>query len=118
MILYNYKGYPIAYSENEKEIYLFSGKPVAYFYGDLLYSFTGVQLGRFEKGWVRDLEGYCVFFTNGTSIEGPALPAQYAIPAKGAKSALPAQSAMHAPKAKHANRNEWSRLSGENFFYQ
>ena len=60
MIFYSSNGHPIAYSEDQKILYLFSGKPVAYLHCELVYAFNGTQLGRYEKGWVRDLKGYCV----------------------------------------------------------
>ena len=61
MILYDRYGKPTAFCDDDTHIFLFSGEPVAYFYGDTVYSFRGKLLGWFDSGWVRDLKGYCVF---------------------------------------------------------
>ncbi|SFO29965.1 hypothetical protein SAMN04487831_11745 [Pseudobutyrivibrio sp. UC1225] len=116
MIFYDSHGRPIAYTEDAKHIFLFNGRPVAYLHNDLVYSFHGKQLGRINNGWVRDLHGGCVFFTEVAQGGGPAKPAKHTTPAKGAKYALPAKAARHAPFAKAANSLSWSRLSGIQFF--
>ena len=116
MIFYDSHGKPIAYTDDDEHIFLFSGKPVAYLYDELVYSFKGKQLGRFEKGWVRDLRGHCVFFTEDAEGSGPAKPAKHAKPAKSAKHAMPAKGARHAAHAKAADSVSWSNLSGAQFF--
>lgn len=116
MTFYNSDGRPVAYTDDNEHIFLFSGIPVAYFYNDLVYAYNGEQLGRFADGQIRDLNGYCVFFTEDTSGAGPAKPAKHAKPARSAKHAKPAKSARHAPRAHAANRVSWSDLSGEQFF--
>ena len=109
MIFYNQQGKPIAYTDDNKIIYLFSGHPVAYFYRDVIYGFNG---------WVRDLKGNCVFFTDHHSGSGPAIPARHAIPARGAKYAIPARYAIQAVRARPAISCSWSDLSNESFFKQ
>lgn len=116
MTFYDSHGKAVAYTEDEEHIYLFSGLPVAYLYNELIYSFKGKQLGRFEYGWVRDLKGRCVFFTDDAEGCGPAKPAKHAKPAKGAKHALPVKYARHSPYAKAASCVSWSGLSGKQFF--
>lgn len=61
MTLYDYSGRAVAYSDDGETIYLFNGAPVAYFYGDMVYGFTGQQLGTIKNGWIRDNKGLCVF---------------------------------------------------------
>ena len=50
MTFYNKNGKPIAYTEDNEHIYLFTGQPVAYFYGDAVYGFNGHHIGWFENG--------------------------------------------------------------------
>lgn len=118
MIFYNQQGKPIAYTDDNKIIYLFSGHPVAYFYRDVIYGFNGHQFGWFLNGWVRDLKGNCVFFTDHHSGSGPAIPARHAIPARGAKYAIPARYAIQAVRSRPAISCSWSDLSNESFFKQ
>lgn len=116
MTFFDRTGKPIAYCDNDEAIFLFSGEPVAYLYDEIVYSYSGKQLGRFEDGWIRDLHGYCVFFTEKTRGGGPARPAMWAIPAKSAKWARPAKGAKSAVQARPANMVWWSELSGVQFF--
>lgn len=116
MVFYDCHGQPTAYTENGIDIYLFTGEPVAYLDRDAVYGFNGRHLGWFDNGWMRDLNGGCVFFTEDASGSGPAKPAKYACPAKYAKYAKPAKYAREARYARAANSIGWSRLSGRQFF--
>lgn len=119
MTFYDSHGIPIAYLyDNSEYIYLFNGKPVAYLYDDAVYGFNGHHLGWFENGWIRDLHGQCVFFTEESTGSGPAKPAKHAKPAKFARNARPAKSARNAKHAKAAKGLSWSSISGEMFFEQ
>lgn len=118
MTLYDSKGKAIAYSEDGESIYLFTGEPVAYLVETAVYGFNGHHIGWFENGWMRDLHGCCVFFTEDASGSGPAKPAMHAKPAKYAKKANPAKYARHAKRCKTANKLSWSDLSGVIFFAQ
>ena len=118
MTLYDRNGRPPAYSEDDEHIYLFTGQPVAYFHENAVYGFNGHQFGWFENGWVRDLNGKCVFFSENSCGSGPAKPAKYAKPAKSAKYAKPAKCARYAKYAKAASAVSWSELSGIQFFNQ
>ncbi len=116
MTFYDSKGRPVAYSEDGENIYLFTGEPVAYIHGDLLYTYSGCQLGRFEKGWVRDLKGYCVFFTE-NAIGGPLKPLKQLRPLKYLKQLRPLKGIRRIPYMKPLDQYGWSKLSGENFFF-
>lgn len=70
MTLYNKKGKAAAYIENDV-IWTFDGRAIAYLFQDAVYNFPGKQLGWFEKGWLRDMGGYCVLFTP-QAFAGPA----------------------------------------------
>ncbi len=119
MTFYDSHGNPTAYLYDDGvHIYLFNGKPVAYLHDNAVYGYNGRQYGWFENGWIRDLNGYCVFFTESASGSGPAKPAKHAKPAKSARHARPAKSARHAKHAKAAKSLSWSKLSVAQFFNQ
>ena len=118
MTFYDLYGNALAYCEDGEHIYLFSGEAVAYLYNDIVYGYNGRQFGCFENGWIRDLGGHCVFFTEDSYGSGPAKPAKRAKSAKCAKYARPTKCAKHARRAKAAKSCSWSNLSGIQFFYQ
>ena len=116
MILYDRGGTPLAYSEDDECIYLFSGKPVAFFKSDTIYIFSGKQLGRFNDGWVRDIKGQCVFFTENASCSGPIKPIKSITPIKGVKGIKPVKPITSVPSVKAVDSLSWSELSGMVFF--
>ena len=119
MTFYDSHGKAIAYLHDDGiHLYLFNGRPVAYLYGDAVYGFNGHQFGWFEDGWIRDLNGCCVFFTENATGSGPVKPVKCVKPVKGAKYAKPAKCAKYAKQAKAAKSLSWSRLSGNQFFEQ
>ena len=118
MTFYDSTGRAVAYSEDNENIYLYSGVPVAYLYGHIVYSFKGTQLGRFENGWIRDKRGYCVFFTENTHGSGPIKPVKRIRPVKGIKRIKPMKGIRRVPSVKAIDRLAWSNVSGERFFMQ
>ena len=117
MVFYDQHGHPLAYSEDRTHIYLFSGEPVAYLDGDVVYGYNGKHYGWFVNGWIRDLNGYCVFYTE-DAAGGPAKPARQARPARSARYARPAKAAREARHARTVFVPSWSGLSGVQFFKQ
>ena len=115
MTLYDCSGRAVAYSEDGETIYLFNGRPVAYFYADMIYGFNGRQLGTINNGWIRDNNGLCVFFTE-NAYGGPVKPVKHVKPVKSVKYVKPVKSVRHVPHAKAVDRLSWSSLSGERFF--
>ena len=113
---YNRYGKPIAYTDDGKHIYLFSGKPVAYFYDESVYGFNGKHLGRFIDGWIRDNNGNCVFFTEKTRGSGPIKPIRQIAPIKSIKNIKPIKSIKQIRPVKPVNTLSWSSLSSEVFF--
>lgn len=116
MTFYNRYGLPIAYEDNG--IYLFNGKPVAYFDNSAVYAYNGKQLGWFENGWIRDLDGRCVFFTRGASGFGPLKPLTKLEPLKSLKQVKPMKFVKQDRKVRSVDQMAWSQLSGEVFFAQ
>lgn len=118
MTFYDSTGRAVAYTEDNENIYLFSGTPVAYLFGNYVYNYKGIQLGRFENGWVRDKYGRCVFFTDNARGNGPVKPIKQIKPIKYLKKIRPIKSIRHVPYVKAVDNSSWSDLSGERFFMQ
>lgn len=118
MILYDKIGIPTAYSEDGEHIYLFTGQPVAYLYENAIYGFNGHQFGWFENGWVRDLNGYCVFFSENANGSGPVKPVKHVCPVKNAKRVKPVKQVKAVRRVRAVNQLSWSQLSGAQFFNQ
>lgn len=116
MTLYDHSGRPTAYMADEEHIYLFSGKPVAYLSSDAIYTYSGLHIGWLDDGWIRDLDGNCVFFTEGDSGFGPVKPVKNVMPVKGVKGVLPVKSVKEVRHIKSVKSLSWSNLSGESFF--
>ena len=75
--LYDSTGEAVAYidTDNDMNIYLWRGEPVAYLDGQSIYGFNGKHLGWLKKGILRDNNGYAVGFMEGatnklTKLEG------------------------------------------------
>lgn len=120
MTFYDLHGKPIAYLDDDGEtIYLFTGEPVAYLPGDeTIYGFNGHHFGWLKNGWVRDLEGYCVFFTEEASGSGPIKPMKHMLPMKHMKKMKQMKHTKQMKKMKHTDKLSWSKLSGAQFFVQ
>ena len=118
MTFYDYNGEPIAYSEDNIHIYLFTGEPVAYFDRDTVYGFNGKQFGWYYNGWIRDLNGYCVFFTENSTGSGPVKPVKHICPVKCVKHVKPVKSVKEVRRVRPVNCLNWSPLSGIAFFAQ
>ncbi len=115
MVFYDKKGRATAYTEDKVHIYLFAGDAVAYFDRDALYSYSGEQLGWFENGWIRDLDGYCVFYSE-VAYGGPSKPVKGMCPVKCAKRIKPIKRVKNVRRIKSISRLSWSPLSSEEFF--
>jgi hypothetical protein len=115
---YNRSGSPIAYTSDDTHIFLFNGKPVAYFQDSSIYSYSGKHLGWFENGWVRDHSGSCVFFTQDASGSGPIKPIKGIKPVKGVKGIKPIKGIKEIKPIKPIKSSSWSQLSGQQFFSQ
>ena len=113
---YDTGGWPVAYCDDGRHIYAFTGHPVAYLEGDSVYAFNGQHLGWWDRGWIRDHHGGCALFTD-AAIGGPSLPARHALPAKGFKNAPPPRAFKHVKPVRAADGAGWSLRSGPQFFH-
>lgn len=115
LVFYDRHGRATAYTEDGENIYHFNGRPVAYIEADTIYSFSGIQLGWFEDGWIRNLKGECVFFTE-NAVGGPIKPIRQIVPIKCVKQIRPIKQIKQLKRLKVINSLSWSDHSGESFF--
>ena len=118
MTFYDRTGKPVAYTEDGTHVYLFTGEPVAYFVEDAVYGFNGKHLGWLDKGWIRDLNGACVFFSENASGSGPLKPLKELRPLKSLKQLKPIKSIREIKHIRAVDSLSWSPLSGTQFFAQ
>lgn len=119
MTFYNYSGEAIAYLDDDStHIYLFDGTPAAYLVKNMVYGFNGHQFGWFEKGWIRDLNGNCVFFTENAPGSGPVKPIKQISPVKSIKHIKPIKCIREISRVKAINSLSWSSFSDRQFFDQ
>jgi hypothetical protein len=117
LTFYDVNGRPIAYSDDGRYVYAFSGLPLAYLDGDSVYSFNGQHLGWWDRGWVRDHQGAWVFFTDFARIGGQPMPRKSVLPAKGLRALPPPVPAFKQVKpVPVAGGSGWSMRSGVHFF--
>jgi hypothetical protein len=64
--IYDKRGKPVAYitDDNEKTIYLWNGKAIAYMDNEHIYGFNGRHLGWFENDIIYDGKGMKIGFTD------------------------------------------------------
>lgn len=117
MVFYDQHGRPVAYSEDSLHIYLFTGEPVAYLDGNAVYGFNGKHFGWFENGWIRDLNGFCVFYTE-DAAGGPVKPIKCICPIKSVKQIQPIKCIQEIQRIRAVDSLGWSKLSGAQFFGQ
>lgn len=117
MTFFNRYGKPIAYSDDNVNIFAFNGQPLAYIFDDKVYAFNGRHLGWFWDGWIRDSQGYCVFF-NEYATGGPLKPLKRLLPLKGLKRLLPLKGLRRMAGFRPIKRLAWSNYSDLEFFEQ
>ncbi len=116
MTFYDRSGKPVAYTEDDVHIFLYSGYAVGYLYNGSVYSYSGRHLGTLRTGWIRDHAGDCVFFTDEAMSSGPLLPAKLVKPSKLLKKPKPAKGRREAPPPRAEDSAEWSQHASETFF--
>ncbi len=112
---YDKSGTPIAYTEDGEHIYTFDGRPVGYLSDGSVYAYTGVHLGWFENGLIRDNSGNAALFSEGSS-GGPIKPIRQVKPIRGIRQIRPIKGIRQIKPIKPIPTLAWSSLSGAQFF--
>ena len=115
VVFYDNEGCPIAYMDDGEHIYLFSGETKAYISEGVVYRYDGCPIGWYEDGWVRDLDGYCVFFTDNATGCGPSIPSRHSLPSRASRYSIPPRYSVRPIRSRGPNRNSWSSKSGIGF---
>ena len=114
--LYDNSGIPVAYIADDIEIFLFTGEPVAYINAKSIYTYSGIHLGWFDDGWVRDHSGACVLFASDATGSGPTKPITRARPMQWEKRVKPSKAAREIEQVPSIRKLTWSALSAMEFF--
>ena len=95
--LFDKSGRPRAYitDDNEKSIYIWKGKAVAYIVDDLIYGWKGKHLGWFVDGIIYNLKGYRVGFIRETCPVSP-----HSEPSKYSKQSKYSKYSRHSPHSR------------------
>lgn len=116
MTFYERSGKPVAYTEDDVHIFLYSGYPVGYLFDGSVYSYSGRHLGTLRTGWIRDHSGACVFFTDDAMDNGLPAPPKHVKPPKLLKKPKPPKGRRETPPPRADDATEWSQHSSETFF--
>jgi hypothetical protein len=73
-IIFNKHGNPSLILHQNGHLISFSGKSVGFLDGDSVFDYNGRHRGWFEKGILRDHDGFCVGFLQGSRDISPLLP--------------------------------------------
>ncbi len=114
--LYDCTGKPFAYVSEDGTFFSFRGIPLAFLQNEYVYSFSGKELGTFEDGWLRDLNGDCVLFAKDATGFAPSKPFCQKCPVPATHSILPTRPIPAVPCGKAIKSCAWSRVSANDFF--
>jgi len=112
---YDKKRNAYAYSEDQRTIYTYSGKPIAYIDVQDIYAFNGSHLGFYEDGNIWDHNGDVLLFTK-DSLRGPLKTHQVLMPLKRLKSRTPLKGTKELKPRKPLKSNKWSLSSLSDVF--
>ncbi len=113
--LYNFEGKAIAYIFEGEYIYLYDGTPAAFLHNEYVYAFSGQYLGWIQDGWVIDVEGNRVFFTE-NATGGPVRPVRHVRPVRGVRKVRPVRGVREVCPPRPVRSLAWSHKSDESFF--
>ncbi|SUA59026.1 Uncharacterised protein [Oligella urethralis] len=110
--LYDDTGEAVAYidTNDEMNIYLWGGEPVAYLDGQSIYGFNGKHLGWLKEGIIWDHDGYAVGF-----IEGALNKLTKLERLKGLQKLMPLKALQQLEPLEPLQKSQWSRLPLELF---
>lgn len=119
MSFYDRTGRAVAYTEDDVNLFLYSGAPAGYIIDGSVYSYSGRHLGTIRSGWLRDHAGCSVLFTDEAASGGPELPEKRVKPRKQLKKAKPPKEHREPAPPRAEDSSEWSpafSTSPETFF--
>lgn len=112
LCFYTKQGKLFGYCEDNKTVYTFEGKPVAYIDGEDMYAFSGSHLGYLERGNVWDHNGHMFLFTDISRFGvGPLKPKKALMPLKKLKSRIPLKGKKVRKPSKPLKSKKWSSSS-------
>ncbi|MGD8554114.1 MAG: hypothetical protein PVJ32_01645 [Anaerolineales bacterium] len=112
---YDRGGRPVAYTDDGKHIFLFTGHAVAFIEKGSIYDYSGRHLGWISKGWVRDHDGNCALFTE-KAKSPPTLPWKHTKPVVLPKQGVPAKGVKKPKTTKPEFHKTWAGMTGQQFF--
>ncbi len=115
---YSATGDAICFSRDDEHLYLWKGRPVAYLLRDRVYTFNERQLGWFENGWLYDRRNRPALFTRRDAVGGPIKPVRKVKAVKAVPAVHPVKGAKQAALGKPARSEQWSAVSGRDYFDQ
>lgn len=116
LTFYDAAGRAVAYCDDERHVYTFSGTPLGYLEGDSVWGFDGRHLGWWHRGWVLDHHGAAVLFTDLADGSGLQRPSKQMRPAKGIKGMTPQPATKRVKPLPFLDGDRWSSRSGSHFF--
>lgn len=112
---YDSSGTAIAFSNDDRNVFLYDGTPVANIQGNAVYTYTGTFLGWFEEGWLIDVYGRYAFFTDEVT-GGPVPPIPQVAPVPPVPPVLPIQAVGPVAPVRPLPGLIWSDLTVEEYF--
>lgn len=113
--IFDKKGHAVAYIQKQV-IFSIKGKALSFIRGENVFSYRGKQIGTFDKGWVRDLKGNCVFYGKEHSGVGPITPIPQIPPIPYIAEIPPVPSIPEIPHIRAIPTFSWSPFTTEEFF--
>lgn len=112
---YDRSGNAVAYSEDDRHMYLFGGEPIGYLDAEAFFSYRGELIGWFENGWLRDKDGRCIAYSD-QAAGGPPQPVKLRRPNQSIKQTLPVLERQDPRPLRPMHSNAWSTQSAVEFF--
>ena len=101
MDFYDRAGRAAAYSQDGEIIYDWNETPSAFIKDDKVYLYSGRIAGWLRNGWIFDLSGRAVMFSEDAS-GGPARPVRQARPVRGVRQVRPVRGVRQVAAARPA----------------
>ncbi|WP_064696079.1 4-fold beta flower protein [Rhizobium aegyptiacum] len=115
MDFYDRNGRATHYINDAGKVYTWSGAPVGFVRGDSVYNNRGVQVGRLHQGWIRDLNGGAVAFSD-RAAGGPIPPIKQIPAIKGIPGIPPIPGIPQIPRIPAIPSLSWCARSVSDLF--